>query len=473
MVKIRYAGSGVALSSRALIEQAIQTTSAKFDNNIISNRFEQVTTTTYEVTIKCVSSRGKGAKKGTTGRRTQSCCWHAWGTFFDELFRLNPEIVIVAQGNRITRESGNWVDRPLGSGLGWEFESNMCDCEENGWVRDSEAHSVAEHADSCGVYMPDETTPPTIHRCDSSCRHNSANNNGALCHGRNCVTVDVPGWEPLIDRAMEAGREAVSAAQEPLVTTPIVARECSTCRYSYRNTASGDSECPPGKCLSHEGQQNWQPIVVTTTTQPTPRRHCVTCRHSITNTHQGFCPLTSSCTERAGFQLWEEHVEPVVTPSNDPTPNDERHCCDCRFGNTYSTPGSCNRDGSCLVGDEHRFYERWVEPTATVERECKTCKYSMVNNNGVVCFTVIGECLTSHLKWEPYVGEPKIVKECDNCKYSMRNGCPKCYHVVGTCSRYSKWEYYLDVTELNVERYLPQSQVMPEEKTYMGFFGGE
>jgi len=140
MVKIRYAGSGVVLSSRALIEQAITNTSAKFDNNIVANRFEQTTSTAYEVTIKCVSSRGKGAKRGASGRRTSSCCWHAWGTFFDELFKLNPRIVIIAQGNRITRESGNWVDRQNGL----LTESGMCDCEENGWVRESPTETFAE-----------------------------------------------------------------------------------------------------------------------------------------------------------------------------------------------------------------------------------------------------------------------------------------------------------------------------------------
>jgi len=220
MVKIRFP-RGTSMIRHSVIQIAIDKTGMKFDNNIEANRFDQVGNH-YEVTIKCKSPRGKGAKHGYTGRRTTSCCWHVWGTFFDELFNLNSDIVITAQGNRITKDSGNWVDREVGQGI---RESTMCNCEANGWVREQDAHDANAHADACGVYMPDyeELEPlvePTRRECDSTCRHNSSNNNGILC-ARSCDGSWNPGWEPVVE----------SPSQTCL-------RRCRTCRHSRLNNGT-------------------------------------------------------------------------------------------------------------------------------------------------------------------------------------------------------------------------------------------
>jgi len=179
MVKIRYAAlPAVNLSAYGVIQLAIEATSNKFDGNIKSNRFDAVGSH-YEVTIKCKSSRGKGAKRGASGRHTTSCCWHAWGTFFEELLRLNPNIVIIAQGNRIDASGGNWVDRQTFLEGHDAYESEMCDCEVNGWdCSDHRAQWIAElNAASQVIQESEEVVDAMIaataqagRRIDAECR---------------------------------------------------------------------------------------------------------------------------------------------------------------------------------------------------------------------------------------------------------------------------------------------------------------
>jgi len=236
MVKIRFQ-RGTSMIRHSVIQIAIDKTNMKFDNNIEANRFDQVGNH-YEVAIKCKSSRGKGAKHGYTGRRTTSCCWHVWGTFFDELFNLNPDIVITAQGNRITKGSGNWVDREVGQYI---RESTMCNCVANGWVREQDAHDVYAHADACGVYLPDHEE--LHHECDSTCRYSRANNNGTPCT-RSCVGAGNPGWEPVVEAPSQT-----------------CARKCRTCRYSRLNNAT-QALCCVGGC-TYPAFQKWELYIPT------------------------------------------------------------------------------------------------------------------------------------------------------------------------------------------------------------------
>ena len=191
MVKIRYAAlPAVNLSAYGVIQLAIEATSNKFDGNIKSNRFDAVGSH-YEVTIKCKSSRGKGAKRGASGRHTTSCCWHAWGTFFEELLRLNPNIVIIAQGNRITSEGGNWVDRLTFLEGHDAYESEMCDCEVNGWdCSDHHAQWIEEQNAASQVIQARNCT---------TCRYSHANTNSGdpECPPGSCLEREgFQSWEP-------------------------------------------------------------------------------------------------------------------------------------------------------------------------------------------------------------------------------------------------------------------------------------
>ena len=111
------------------ISQAIEATSARFNHNIESNRFEQ-DGKTFFVTLKAKDSHGEGARIGFTGRALPNACWHVYGNFFDELFRQNPEIVVIALGKKITNDGGNWEDSNVGSLVHPRWFSEMCHCAD-------------------------------------------------------------------------------------------------------------------------------------------------------------------------------------------------------------------------------------------------------------------------------------------------------------------------------------------------------
>ena len=155
MVKIRYA-------SRQVIMAAIEATSAKFDNNIEANRFDAVGGH-FEVTIKAKSSRGAGAKVGISGRRTQSACWHAWGIFINEIFRLSHDAVIISMGRRITAHSGNWEDHNIGNGI---MESEMCSCDAGQCDEANATWITQQNAVSAGIQASQNLCAESNRRMD-------------------------------------------------------------------------------------------------------------------------------------------------------------------------------------------------------------------------------------------------------------------------------------------------------------------
>jgi hypothetical protein len=122
------------------INIAVGKTSEKFDFNVEYNRFEQKGKNFF-VTLKVKDSHGKGARRGfpsrdnpkhmrrLKGRAMIQACWHVYGTFFDELFKENRDIVVVSLGKKITISGGNWVDTEVGSIMVPLWYSQMCECE--------------------------------------------------------------------------------------------------------------------------------------------------------------------------------------------------------------------------------------------------------------------------------------------------------------------------------------------------------
>src|SRR5512136_819031 len=51
----------------------------------------------------------------TVIRRTGSACWHAHGHFFESLFKVNPNAVVITKFGKITKDSGNWQCYNVGS----------------------------------------------------------------------------------------------------------------------------------------------------------------------------------------------------------------------------------------------------------------------------------------------------------------------------------------------------------------------
>jgi len=115
--------------------RALVLVNEKFNNNITWNRFDQHGSF-IRFTLKCKSSKEAGHSLGWSPtksgrpRRLISCCWHVHGEFFDALFQVCPEAVIMSRGKRITKDGGNWEDFNVGSMIQPSRASEKCQCGE-------------------------------------------------------------------------------------------------------------------------------------------------------------------------------------------------------------------------------------------------------------------------------------------------------------------------------------------------------
>jgi hypothetical protein len=70
----------------------------------------------YNFTLK-TPSKVPGARTSGSGRNLPKASWHAHGYLFDEIFEIEPEALIYSNGNKITKNSGNWIDSNIGRGV--------------------------------------------------------------------------------------------------------------------------------------------------------------------------------------------------------------------------------------------------------------------------------------------------------------------------------------------------------------------
>lgn len=118
--------------------QALKTINKRYKNNIIFNRLDQKTNTTFNVTLKCKDSKKPGHRLGfyrtSTGKQRHliNACWHVHGYFFEALLEINPEARIKAGTLYINRDGGNWQDRNIGSVMYPLMYSEACECEQEG-----------------------------------------------------------------------------------------------------------------------------------------------------------------------------------------------------------------------------------------------------------------------------------------------------------------------------------------------------
>jgi len=110
------------------LESALHKVNEKYDGNI---RFKTLEANSFTLTVK--SSRGPGARRGVAGRRIAAACWHVHGDFFDALFEVAPEAVVISgylpKGrHRITIDGGNWQDWQAGSLYHPAYASELCEC---------------------------------------------------------------------------------------------------------------------------------------------------------------------------------------------------------------------------------------------------------------------------------------------------------------------------------------------------------
>jgi len=120
------------MKTTASIEQlnkALKAINKQYKGNIIYNREpEQISKNRVSFTLKVKDSNKTGARRGHTGRKMISACWHVHGDLFDALFKIKPDVLILAGTQRITAEHGNWIDRNIGSIMSPLYYSEACIC---------------------------------------------------------------------------------------------------------------------------------------------------------------------------------------------------------------------------------------------------------------------------------------------------------------------------------------------------------
>ena len=118
---------------------ALAVVNARYDGNIKFKTLESkgkrisFTLTVLSTTI------GKGKAKvtvpgvsiGPNGRRIAAACYHVHGDFFDALFRVCPDAVVMSLGKVITKDGGNWQDWNKGSMIYPKLASECCECHRN------------------------------------------------------------------------------------------------------------------------------------------------------------------------------------------------------------------------------------------------------------------------------------------------------------------------------------------------------
>ena len=113
-------------TNNAAMEAALAIVNGKYAGNITWNRFDNGRTINFTLTVK--SSKAPGGRLGPSGRRVAAACWHVHGDFFDALFEVCPDAVIVSMGKKITKDEGNWQDQNIGSAYLPFMYSEACDC---------------------------------------------------------------------------------------------------------------------------------------------------------------------------------------------------------------------------------------------------------------------------------------------------------------------------------------------------------
>ena len=108
------------------IECALETVNLSFEGNVIFNRFDSTSDTRHNVTLRVENSKGLGAKRGFSGRRTISACWHVHGVFIDSL--PDEARIFSSYFNKWIKPGDKWNDKNIGSLASPQRYSDACDC---------------------------------------------------------------------------------------------------------------------------------------------------------------------------------------------------------------------------------------------------------------------------------------------------------------------------------------------------------
>jgi len=110
------------------LEEALIAVNEMFEDNVIFKEIKQISKNRIQFTLRTKKSREKGSRITHSGRHHPSACFHAHGFFFDALFTINENIFIKSGRKKITKDSGNWEDRNIGSIMIPYMHSDACNC---------------------------------------------------------------------------------------------------------------------------------------------------------------------------------------------------------------------------------------------------------------------------------------------------------------------------------------------------------
>jgi hypothetical protein len=111
------------------LDAALAAVNIRYDNNVIWNREPEKKGKRLHFTLRVKSSRESGHRVSWSGRHIPAACWHVHGHFFAEVWRIEPDALILAGQLKMTGERDNWQDRNIGSICQPMMYSNSCECE--------------------------------------------------------------------------------------------------------------------------------------------------------------------------------------------------------------------------------------------------------------------------------------------------------------------------------------------------------
>jgi hypothetical protein len=137
------------------MRQALEAVNQKYKGNILFKRFEPAGRVIhFTLTVRDAAAPG-GRRGHHRNRRVKAACWHVHGDFYDAIIELEPRAVIYTrgyvekpgsrggrsrmnEGEKITKDGGNWQDWNAGSMIEPRAMSDMCDCGLEQKQRDHE-----------------------------------------------------------------------------------------------------------------------------------------------------------------------------------------------------------------------------------------------------------------------------------------------------------------------------------------------
>ena len=125
--------------TREQLEATLAKVNEQFDGNLRFKRIQPARGhNRWNVTLTVLDSRGPGGRIGHSGHRISAACWHAYGTFFDNLPEQARYVVPVVVGydrwgrettKRQERQPGDeWQDWNIGSVMSPLYYSEACQC---------------------------------------------------------------------------------------------------------------------------------------------------------------------------------------------------------------------------------------------------------------------------------------------------------------------------------------------------------